>query len=150
MAPSKRAAATRATQRKTKQPTSPAASKAKQGHQFVCPECGRTFSRAAALGAHRSRAHGVAGQSAHAKRSRQARQASAAAAGRSTTRKRSARSATASRRGRAPAQTTDGNGTVDRDALLTTIFPEGMPAREDVIRAASNWLDEAERLARTR
>jgi hypothetical protein len=34
--------------------------------------------------------------------------------------------------------------------LLNTIFPNGIPACEDVIRAASSWLDEAERLARTR
>jgi hypothetical protein len=30
------------------------------------------------------------------------------------------------------------------------LFPEGLPAREEVIRAASDWLDEAERLSRTR
>jgi hypothetical protein len=30
------------------------------------------------------------------------------------------------------------------------LFPNGMPAREDVIRAASGWLDEAERLSQTR
>ena len=30
---------------------------------FPCPECGRTFGRAAALGAHRKRSHGVAGSS---------------------------------------------------------------------------------------
>src|SRR5262249_43299591 len=38
--------------------------------RFTCPECGRTFATAAALGSHRSRAHGVAGQSARAQRSR--------------------------------------------------------------------------------
>jgi hypothetical protein len=37
---------------------------------------------------------------------------------------------------------------LDRDALLRTIFPGGVPAREAVIRAANAWLDEAERLAR--
>jgi hypothetical protein len=37
---------------------------------------------------------------------------------------------------------------VDRDLLLQTIFPSGVPAREDVIRAANAWLDEADRLAR--
>jgi hypothetical protein len=31
--------------------------------EFTCPECGRTFSRAAALGAHRKQAHGIAGSS---------------------------------------------------------------------------------------
>jgi len=30
------------------------------------------------------------------------------------------------------------------------LFPDGMPAREEVIRAASGWLDEAERLSRVR
>jgi hypothetical protein len=37
---------------------------------------------------------------------------------------------------------------VNRDALLKTLFPDGIPAREDVMRAASGWLDEAERLSR--
>jgi hypothetical protein len=37
---------------------------------------------------------------------------------------------------------------IDRDALLKTLFPDGIPAREEVIRAASGWLDDAERLAR--
>jgi len=43
-----------------------------------------------------------------------------------------------------------GNGTIDRDALLKTIFPSGMPAREEVMQAAMGWLDEAERLTRMR
>jgi hypothetical protein len=37
---------------------------ASSGGEFTCPECGKTFGRAAALGAHRSRAHGVAGATA--------------------------------------------------------------------------------------
>jgi hypothetical protein len=41
-------------------------------------------------------------------------------------------------------------GDVDRDALLRALFPNGIPPREDVISAANNWLDEAERLARLR
>jgi hypothetical protein len=44
--------------------------------------------------------------------------------------------------------TVDANGAIDRDALLNAIFPSGMPAREEVIRAATGWLDEAERVAR--
>jgi len=40
--------------------------------------------------------------------------------------------------------------TIDRDALLALVYPNGIPARENVIRAASSWLDEAERLARER
>ena len=31
--------------------------------ELVCPECGKTFTRPASLGAHRNRAHGVAGSS---------------------------------------------------------------------------------------
>jgi hypothetical protein len=129
---------------------------AKPGGQFVCPECGRTFSRAAALGAHRSRVHGVAGQSAHAKRNRSSRQQAsrrttpgptrATAAAR--TRGRAANQTTA-RRARQPSTVARRDG-VDRDALLRAVFPGGMPAREEVIRAVSGWLDDAERLARMR
>jgi hypothetical protein len=43
--------------------------------EFTCPECGKTFPRAASLGAHRSRTHGVAGATA-AKRSQPKRAAS--------------------------------------------------------------------------
>jgi hypothetical protein len=39
---------------------------------------------------------------------------------------------------------------VNRDALLSSIFPNGIPPREDVIRAVNSWLDEADRLARIR
>jgi hypothetical protein len=39
---------------------------------------------------------------------------------------------------------------IDRDGLLKTLFPDGMPPREEVIRAASGWLDDAERLSRMR
>jgi hypothetical protein len=38
--------------------------------------------------------------------------------------------------------------TVDRDALLRALFPNGIPARESVIRDLNAWLDQAERLAR--
>lgn len=95
---------------------------------FTCPECGRTFDRAASLGAHRQRTHGVAG---------------------AKTKRRSRRRTTAARtRVRASAggrHASDGG--VDRDALLQSIFPNGLPAREEVIRRANAWLDEAERLA---
>src|SRR6187397_1229375 len=40
--------------------------------ELVCPECGKTFTRAQALGAHRSRAHGVAGTSKSAAKQRRA------------------------------------------------------------------------------
>jgi len=36
---------------------------------------------------------------------------------------------------------------IDRDALLALVYPNGIPARENVIRAISSWLAEAERLA---
>jgi hypothetical protein len=42
------------------------------------------------------------------------------------------------------------DGTVDRDALLKALFPNGIPAKENVIRALNGWLDDAERLARMR
>ena len=88
--------------------------------------CGRTFGRAAALGAHRRRAHGIPGTSARATR---------AATPARTTRAR----ASASR---------DGHGTgADRDALLATLFPQGIPARENVIRSVDTWLKEADRLS---
>jgi hypothetical protein len=34
--------------------------------------------------------------------------------------------------------------------LLKSVFPDGIPAREDVIRAVTSWLDDAERLVRMR
>jgi hypothetical protein len=107
--------------------------------EFTCPECGRSFGRAAALGAHRSRAHGVAGATKRSSKSSAGSRSRAA-------------SATAQPRGRrtAGAATGDGPTTVNRDALLKTLFPSGIPARESVVRAVNSWLDEAERLARTR
>ena len=107
-----------------------------QSGEFVCPECGRTFTRAAALGAHRRRAHGIAGQSAQARRKR-------SATGRGATR----RPSEPVRRAAKPAASSDG---VDRDALLAALFPAGIPAKEDVIRALAEWLDDAERLAEMR
>ncbi len=143
----------RATGARTARTRRPAAGQgAESAGQFVCPECGRTFTRAAALGAHRSRAHGVAGQSKRnrsrrrqaPKRSTTARTGSAAAtaagrraAGRTVPRQQQ-RSTVASRDG------------IDRDALLKAVFPSGMPARDEVIRAASRWLDDAEQLRRMR
>ena len=115
-----------------------------QSEQFQCPECGRTFGRAAALGAHRRRAHGVVGATAQTRAQRS--RARTAAAREATVRATPAgsaggrRSARRSRR-RSAAQ-------LDRDALLQKIFPDGVPAREAVIRAANAWLDDADRLAR--
>jgi len=110
---------------------------ASQG-EFKCPECGRTFGRAAALGAHRRRAHGVVGATARTRSasgsSRRSRRTTASRA-RATT-------ATASRDGRRRS-----SGGANRDALLAALFPNGIPPREDVIRAVNQWLDEGERLA---
>ena len=40
------------------------------------------------------------------------------------------------------------NGQLDRNQLLRTLFPNGVPPREDVLLAVNGWLDEAERLTR--
>ena len=128
------------------------------GGQFVCPECGRSFSRPAALGSHRRRAHDVAGSSKATSTGRSStgrRRRRTAAAGTSstpsapTTRTRGsgrAQSAaarrTSGRRGRASS-----DGKLDRNQLLKTLFPNGVPPREEVLSAVNSWLDEAERLA---
>ncbi len=135
----KTASTKRASSKRTASPGS--AAKAKSG-EFVCPECGRTFGRAAALGAHRSRAHGVAGQSKRATSRRTGASSSARASRGSGVSTRAARST-----GRSAAA--DRNG-INRDALLKSVFPDGIPAREDVIRAVTSWLDDAERLVRMR
>jgi C2H2-type zinc finger len=98
----------------------------------TCPECGRRFSRAQALGAHRRQAHGIAGTSRRTQARQQAdgRAASGGDTGKSA-RRRSA------------------NG-VDHDRLLQTLFPDGIPAREDIIGALNSWLAEADRIARLR
>jgi predicted RNA-binding Zn-ribbon protein involved in translation (DUF1610 family) len=111
--------------------------------EFKCPECGRTFTRAAALGAHRKQTHGVAGTSA----------GSAAARKRRTGRTRTGASAgtrgasRTSQRGGARRSQSDG---VNRDSLIAAIFPQGVPPKESVIREVSKWLDDAERLMKLR
>ena len=122
--------------------------------ELVCPECGRTFTRAAALGAHRRQAHGVVGAS------RQTRSAKSGASTNATRRRapnqrrrtRASRtsgttvgSTSRSRRSSAPRERS-----VNRDTLLQALFPAGIPAKESVIRSVNSWLDEAERLARIR
>jgi len=99
---------------------------------LVCPECGKTFTRPAALGAHRKMTHGVAGTSKAVTRSR-------------------TRKPTPPARSRRRAEVAGVDGAdkgVDRDALLRTLFPEGIPPRQEVVSAVSDWLNEAERLAR--
>jgi len=97
--------------------------------QLVCAECGKTFTRAASLGAHRKHAHGVS--SSRPRRAPLQRGA----------RERSSSSS------QAPS---NGKHVVDRDKLLALVFPEGLPKRERTLHEALAWLDEAERLARTR
>jgi uncharacterized C2H2 Zn-finger protein len=120
---------------------------------FVCPECGTTFSRAASLGAHRNRAHGVAGASKRAQRTRARRGSRNGGSARSrAVAQTSQQQATRGRR-RSSSTSSDsgsGRGSVNRDALLQTLFPNGVPAREEVIRRANAWLDEAEQLAGTK
>jgi predicted RNA-binding Zn-ribbon protein involved in translation (DUF1610 family) len=124
---------------KTRSNTAPDGTEAETS--FTCPECGKTFTRAAALGAHRRRSHGVAGASSSSRpatpsrsRRRATRTSSTPRAGSTTPNRNRAR---------------DGAGTtVDRDALLQAIFPNGVPPRESVIRAVNNWLDQAEQLAK--
>ena len=140
------------------------------GPELVCPECGRTFARPAALGAHRRAAHGVAGASrgtdtstaagtgrdrspGRGQPSRRTRSASSTGTG---TRSRPADSGQRGDReasGPSVAERTQDGATaaaVDRDALLQALFPQGIPAREHVLRGINSWLDEAERLARMR
>src|SRR6266511_1745500 len=135
--------------------------------RLVCPECGKTFTRPASLGAHRNRAHGIAGASAVARaNAKKATRAGKAAAARSASRGKTAarstpaasvkRQATSRPPTARPAGSTrrrSSNGQhapVDRDKLLQSLFPTGIPAREDAIRQVNAWLDEAERLARMR
>jgi hypothetical protein len=141
--------------------------------QFVCPECGREFSLASALGAHRKRSHGVAGTSRSAtpssSRVRRIGQAAASSgtaartknrivtragatpATTATTRRRRSSARGGSTRGRVAAQARSSpNSTTTHDALLRALFPNGVPARASVIAALEPWLAEADRLARMR
>lgn len=54
------------------------------------------------------------------------------------------------RRGRSAANDGRAGAKVDRNALLASLFPNGIPPREEVIQAANRWLDDAEQLARMR
>ncbi len=115
---------------------------------FTCPDCGRTFSRAAALGAHRRQAHGVIGavaaRAAASKRTRRRGRGSGSRAASGGASGNGRRTASGGQRNSA-----DGNR-VDRDGLLKTLFPKGVPARADALNAVSSWLEEAERLAAMR
>jgi uncharacterized C2H2 Zn-finger protein len=118
--------------------TKPADTQTETAGEFTCPECGKTFTRAASLGAHRNRAHGIAGTSKPARTSSRRRSAARTAAASNGRRRRTI--SPPSRDAVRPA--------LDRDALLQQLFPDGLPARESVIRAANDWLDQAEQLAK--
>jgi hypothetical protein len=128
-----------------------AKAQAEQATGYICPECGRSFTRAASLGAHRHQAHGVAGAARAQRVSKEAPVVSAAR----TQRVVSPTPAAPPTRGGGVSSRTNkrsaaANGNVDTDALLARLFPSGIPARQDVIRRVNAWLDEAERLAKLR
>ena len=109
--------------------------------ELECPECGKRFGRPASLGAHRQRAHGVAGASKRNGGSG-SRTPTTPASGRG-------KSSDGARRrsGAADSARPRSDNGVDRDALLRQIFPNGIPPREQIVKRASSWLDEAEKLA---
>jgi hypothetical protein len=41
-------------------------------------------------------------------------------------------------------------GGVDHDALLRTLFPDGIPPRQETIAAVNDWLAQADELASRR
>jgi len=120
-----------------------------KSNEFVCPECGRTFTRAAALGSHRRNAHNVVGA---ASQSRVQTAEAATKTSRTPTTTRRRRTGTTTKTMATPAgrSSSPSNGALNRDALLQTLFPNGIPAKENVIRSVNSWLDEAERLTRLR
>ena len=127
-------------------PPTPTAKTTTASTEFKCPECGRTFTRAASLGAHRHQSHKIPGATSQTVAKQTTKPAPTTATTR-TTKRRRARGRT---RTAAPAATGSSNGTPNRDALLQTLFPNGIPPKESVIRSVNAWLDEAERLARLR
>jgi hypothetical protein len=124
-------------------PPTPTAKTTKATIEFTCPECGRTFTRAASLGAHRHQSHKIPGAS------NQASSTATKAITNKTTPTRPSKRRRANRAARTAAPATSRQG-ADRDALLQTLFPNGIPPKESVIRSVNAWLDEAERLTRLR
>ncbi len=122
--------------------------------EFICPECGRTFARAAALGAHRRQAHGVAGASSRSRTAARRSNTTSASSATGRVGRRAAAARRPSPRPRVTVSSSEGRRrpaiSADRDVLLKTLFPNGIPPKEEVIRAVNSWLDEAERLARMR
>jgi hypothetical protein len=138
------------TRRRTRTRTPRAATRAAKptaaAAALTCPECGRTFARPAALGAHRSRVHGVAGSSQNA-RSRRTRTTAA------TTPQRRTRTQIATA---VPSRSSNGatsrsaTNAVDHNALLRVLFPDGIPPKQELIAAVNDWLAQADELARQR
>jgi hypothetical protein len=114
------------------------------GAALTCPECGRTFSRPAALGAHRSRVHGVAGSSQNA---RSRRNRTTAPAQQRRARQTATPAPSRSSNGATRRSARDG---VDHNALLRTLFPDGIPPKHETIAAVNDWLAQADTLARQR
>ena len=136
------ATATRSGSRKRATPANTTTTTKATADEVTCPECGKTFSRPAALGAHRARVHGVAGTSQNARSRR-----NAAARNTATTRTHSSRARMAAQ---AATSAASRNGGVDHDALLRALFPNGIPPQQDTIAAVNDWLAQADRLARQR
>jgi predicted RNA-binding Zn-ribbon protein involved in translation (DUF1610 family) len=151
-ASAKRATAKRATANKSSGAKSGTSTRAKKSTQFTCPECGKTFGSAAALGSHRKNSHGVAGASTRTKSRQRATTTGTQGRGRAaTSAARSNNSTGTRRRGRSPgSQHRPKTGTVNRDALMQALFPGGIPASGETIRSLNAWLDEAERIASAR
>ena len=124
-------------------PPAPSAKTSTASTEFVCPECGRAFTRAASLGAHRHQSHKIPGA---ANKTAVRQTAKPATATTRTATRRRARIRTRTATSTAGAN----NGAPNRDVLLQTLFPNGIPAKESVIRSVNAWLEEAERLARLR
>jgi C2H2-type zinc finger len=133
---------TRRRRSRTKTATASTSPQGQAQGALVCPECGKTFSRPQALGAHRSRTHGVAGSSRAARvKAASRRVATSASVGAGRSSRRSAKTRLSAQ------QVNDG---FDPDNVLAALFPNGIPAKASVVAALAPWLDEAERLSRMR
>src|SRR2546425_9503778 len=119
------ARATRAKTTSSKAATAATSSSSTSAGEFTNPECGRTFTRAAALGAHRRQAHGVAGTSANAASVSRRRKTTDAGEG-------------GGGRGSAANGGAQNRSSINRDDLLASVFPAGIPAKETVTRAVNS------------
>ena len=125
---------------------SPAAAAKDGAGPLTCPDCGREFKTAAALGSHRSRVHGVAGTSRKNSAGSASSRGRRAAGGARSPVANSRASQAGARRAQAARATSSGAG-FDRDALLKAVFPNGIPANAQLLEALGPWLAEAERLS---